>query len=369
MSAVPRILLLSGTSLVGQNVLACLAGCRPRLTIAATTSAPDEPIAFAFDEVYLTPEVRRQPEAFATRFDEILSLFAPDLVIPCRDDDVSFVATERTRRPALSRRFLCGAEAVAEAMLDKLESARFSARHDLPFAPTLLLDGDLDSARGFAAACGYPLITKPRRGFASRGVRLILDDAQLARACAEQDLVVQKFFGDVGAVHGLAAEIAERGIPLFFTLEDTKLSIQASIAPDGKVTRTFASGNDMRLGRSESVRRVDDPAVRAAAERWAGVFAEAGWRGPLNIQCRHGNDGTLTIHEYNGRFTGATAARQLLGFDEVGVALHDWLGIDFAAPVLQPAAAVVRYPCSWALAPEKSELLRRNGCWRALGSG
>ena len=365
MSVRSRILLLSGSSGVGQSVLACLAGRRASIRLAATSSVPNEAAVFDFDAVYLAPETRRQPEAFAARFGEVLANYQPDLVIPCRDDDVVFLAEQRLRAPALARRFLCGDAAVAAAMFDKLESARFSALHGLPFAPTLGANADYDAARRFAAEHGFPLISKPRRGFASHGVRLILDARQLQKACAQTDHVLQKYVGDADKVRQLAEEIASRGIALFHTLEETKLSIQASISPDGQVTQVFAFDNVMRLGRSESVRIVDDAHLVATGTKWAAAFARAGWRGPLNIQGHRGAGGALTIFEYNGRFTGSTAARALLGFDEVGVALRDWLGLVLAPAGPVPAREVIMYPKGRALEPANAERLLREGYWSA----
>lgn len=359
----PRLLLLSGGSLVGQNVLASLGDWRRRSHVAAMTSEPDEPAVFDFDAVYLAPEVGARAHEFALRFDEVMAHCSPDLVIPCRDDDVSFLSAERARRPALAARLLCGDAEVAAAMLDKLRSAEFSARHGLPFAPTITADRGEDAVRRFAAEHGFPLIAKPRRGFASRGVRLIVEPAQIGPACAQTDTVLQKYFGNAGAVRRLAADITARGLPLFHSLEDTKLSLQASIAPDGAVSGVFASDNLMRMGRSERVRVVEDSEVLATARRWADVFSRDGWRGPLNIQCHRDTSGVLTIYEYNGRFTGATAARQWLGFDEVGLVLRDWVGLDLPAATDTPAREVIRTLVSRVRRPAHVERLRRDGYW------
>jgi carbamoyl-phosphate synthase large subunit len=360
MSGGPRILLLSGTSLVGQSVLACLADRRSGIRVAATSSAPEEAAAFDFDLAYAVPETRRCPEQHAARFAEVLAHFGPDLVIPCRDDDVIFLAAQRARAPAMARRFLCGDAAVAAAIFDKLDSAGFCARHGLPFVPTLGAGDGLQAARRFAAAHGFPMIAKPRCGFASRGVRLILDERQLAQACAQPDLVLQKYLGDPGAVRQLAADIDRLGVPLFHTLEQEKLSVQASIGPDGEVTDVFAFVNAMRFGRSEAVRCADDARLVAAGRSWAVAFADAGWRGPLNVQGHRNADGTMTIFEFNGRFTGSTAARLLLGYDEVGVALRDWLG--FApAPARAVANEVRFYPTARAVRDACAARLRRQG--------
>jgi len=361
----PRILLLSGGSGVGQSVLACLAGRRTSIRLAATTSVADAPAVFDFDAAYLAPETRRRPDAYAARFREVLAHFEPDLVIPCRDDDVSFLAGQRAREPAMARRFLCGDASVAAAVLDKLESARFSARNGLPFVPTLDADSGFDAARRFAAEHGFPLLAKPRCGFASRGVRLILDARQLEQACAQEDYVLQKYAGDADAVRRLADDIARCGVPLFHTLEDIKVSIQAGISPGGAVTRVLAFGALGRLGRSEGLHLVDDARLVAAATTWVEAFARAGWRGPLNIQGHRGASGDLTIFEFNGRFTGSTAARLLLGFDEVGDALRDWLGLMLAPAVPAPAQEVLFCPAVRALDRGKAQCLRRDGYWSA----
>jgi len=150
-----RILLLSGASLVGQNVLACLAEQRDSIWLATTASTASESVLFDFDAVYLTPEVARQPDAYAERFREVLSDLEPDLLIPCRDDDVSFLSGERLRDTVMAPRFLCGDAKVAAAMLDKLESARFSAQHALPFAPTVEVGSDAEAVDRFASTHGF----------------------------------------------------------------------------------------------------------------------------------------------------------------------------------------------------------------------
>src|SRR4029453_17945802 len=66
--------------------------------------------------------------------------------------------------------------------------------------------------------------------------------------------------------------------------------------------------------------------AQAIAEHCAKVLAASGWRGPMNIQCQPDASGRLMIHEFNARFTGATAARRLLGHDEVGMALGTFVG-------------------------------------------
>lgn len=334
-----RVLLLSGASLVGQNLLGALDGRRAGLRLLATNSLADEPALFDFDAVWLTPGLRADPAAFPRRFDQVLAEAEPDLIVPCRDDDVAWLADLARTRPELRERSLCGDPEIARALLDKDDSARLSARLDLPFVATLACDRGIDALRGFARSHGYPLLAKPREGFASRGVRLIPDDARLARLAGRPDYVVQRYLGDPAVVRAWLDGLAEDGIPLFHSFEETKISLQARITRAGEVGGVFVTGNAMRQGRSERVAIETAGDAHELAWRCARAFAADGWRGPLNIQCQRAPDGGLAIYEYNGRFTGATAARQLLGFDEVGETLTDWLG-------WRPPVAMTRTPAN-----------------------
>ena len=100
----------------------------------------------------------------------------------------------------------------------------------------------------------------------------------------------------------------------------------------------------MRQGGSDRVEVDDDPVAHALARQCGSVFAAAGWRGPLNIQCREAPDGSLCIHELNGRFTGITEARRLLGYDEVALAIRHFVGREIAqdrAPAAFPSTVRV----------------------------
>jgi hypothetical protein len=77
---------------------------------------------------------------------------------------------------------------------------------------------------------------------------------------------------------------------------------------------------------ARSVAIDDDIDARRIGEACVRVFAGLGWRGPLNIQCQPASTGELLIHEFNVRFTGATATRWRLGCDEIGAAIRAFTG-------------------------------------------
>ena len=95
-------------------------------------------------------------------------------------------------------------------------------------------------------------------------------------------------------------------------------------------------------------------------------FAAIGWRGPLNIQCEKTAAGEMLIHEFNGRFTGATVDRWLLGFDEVGAAIEQFTGRPLGSNAPPPAPALEAFESLVARSADPRDVaaLRQDGDWR-----
>lgn len=358
----PAILLLSGGSLVGQNVVQALGQRRKSLQMLATNSVADEPSLQDFDEVRLAPPTVGQDIQLAELIVDWMGASDIQLVVPCRDDDVAFLARLAERRPDIAPRLLCGVPKVADAMLDKWASWQFSVLTGLPFAPSALAT-DRSAVSALVKQHGLPLIVKPRAGFASRGVRFLLEDAQLESVVGDESMLVQRYLGEVEPLLEFSRALRRGGLPLFHSFESIKHSIQAMITPGGELAGVFATIHHMRQGISVGVE--EDPAEDALSlgRRCAAVFSSHGWRGPLNIQCHRGANGELGIYEFNGRFTGATAARALLGFDEVGLGLRLFGGWASDQKTASQGGAVVRQTVSRRTPAELREALERSGRW------
>ncbi len=360
-----RLLVLSVGTRVGQNVLNALNHRRDGLVLMATSSVANEPALFDFDVVYRVPPTAVDVDAFERALLDIMDRESVDLVIPCRDDDVEFLASLRDRRPALAHRLLCGSAAVAGVISDKWLSAEFSARHELPFAASIIRCSD-DERAAFVARHGFPLVAKPRRGYASLDVHMLWNEAQVRRTLDLDAYVIQQFLGDPQAIADYLETIETRGIPLHHTFQGPRHSIQALIAPDGRVAHVMSIRIVSDRRRSKWVGLDTDPAAAAIGARCAEVFATAGWRGPLNIQCQRAPGGPLLLHEFNGRFTGATFERWLLGFDEVGAAVEHFTGRPVPSGPTPGPEAVEAFETvvGRAADPRKVAMLERDGVWR-----
>ena len=221
-----RLLVLAVGTQVGQNVLTVLAGRRDSLVLVATSSVANEPSLFDYDAVYLAPPTAVNAEAFERRVLEIMERERIDLVIPCRDDDVLFLASLREQRPSLAPRLLCGAHRAADVICDKWLSSEFCSPRGIPFVPSIVA-GDGHDCADFVRRHGFPLVVKPRRGYASQEVFLIFNEAQLERSLAREGVIVQTFLGDRNSVADYLAGVEADGVPLYHTFQGLKHSIQA----------------------------------------------------------------------------------------------------------------------------------------------
>jgi len=320
------MVLLGGGSLVGQNVMQALSCADADLKIVATNSVPDEPSLLDFDEVHLVPETKKDPGFLEKTLEKIINSQSVILIVPCRDDDVEFLARLAERRPHLASICLCGSSDLATIMLDKWRSYEFSQKHQLPFSPSALSINAADVAR-FVDEHGFPLLVKPRSGFASRNVRIILNKDQLEDVIGDENIVLQRYLESQKEIDSYLFDLKTKGVPLHHTFEAVKHSIQAMIAPDGSIVGMFTTLHRMKQGVSVLVEEDLSPDAKSIGELCASVFSSSGWRGPLNIQCQRMTDGQLYIYEYNGRFTGATAARAWMDFNEISLALEHFSGI------------------------------------------
>jgi hypothetical protein len=357
--------MLSGGSLVGQNILSALIMRRESCQLSAINCIDDEPAIFDYDSVFLAPSLVEARKKFEERFDEVLSIVNPDLIVPCRDEDVVFISELAKKRPDLQPRLLCGSLEIAVSMLDKWLSWEFSNTHGLPFVPTIPTNTDINSIHVFWETYGLPMLAKPRTGFASRGVKLLFKKSQLDALVGRPDYILQQYLGDQGIVHEYLHHVEKEGMLLFHSLEEIKISVQGCIGPKGEVGGILVTQHVMRQGKSERIELCEDDMVLQQGFQWVEKIAAAGWRGPINIQCQRNQVGKLSIYEYNGRFTGATSGRTLLGFDEVGITLGLWLGKQFPQSGINKGnQTVVRTPVSRVVDLTKVKKLRLQGYWQ-----
>lgn len=360
------VLITSVGSLVGQNLLDCLAPYRDRLCVIGTNSVAAAANNFRCDLCFLAPAIGERA-AWRAHLADLMAEHRVDLVILGRDDDVAELAAWRTRNPALAARLLVGTDGPAAAFTDKVDCAEFSRRHGLAFAPTVT-SGAADASalvKALVTEYGFPLIAKPRAGNGSRGVRLLCNPSQAERSARQPGLAIQPYLDPHPDWSELASEWAD-GIPLWFEIpERSLLGAQVLIAPSGEVTHCFAFRAHMSAGRPALIEADHSADLLALAHAYGDAFSGDGWRGPCNIQAKRDPRAGLRVIETNGRFSGGTSARTALGFDEVGLVLKQWLGLSLVtASRTQRDISVTKVLADLPMAASAVDDLQRTSRWQ-----
>lgn len=356
-----RLLILSAGCLAAQSIIAALGARREHCVLIGANSVAESAGNFCCDVAYLVPPAD-SGSPYIEHIAELIREERPHLVIPSRDDDVLALAMLAERSLGGDAVLLTGTAATARVMHDKLESARFATRHGLPFAATA---ADAREAIDLARAHGLPLIGKPRTGNGSRGVVLLRSFAEIERAFElRPDLIAQPFLDPPPDMAALIAPY-EAGLPFFFSFpESGQYAVEVVVGPDGAVSSAFSNLCTMVGGQPVRSERPKDADVLEVGRAYALAAAREGWRGPINIQLKRTPDGRFVAYELNGRFSGGTIARTMMGFDETGDVIRRFLPwADFPHIEGPHADAVQSYLRGFPVPRGGVEALRSCGRW------
>jgi carbamoyl-phosphate synthase large subunit len=318
---VRTILITSVGSLVGHNILESLAVRRQEWRIVGVNSQPLAANNFRCDVAYLAPETA-QEDTFLSRLREILRIEKPAVALAGRDLDLSPLACLKAEPEFTQTLFLSPAAASVPVVNDKYMTWLFAHRHGLPFAATAF---DRDELDALISRKGFPLICKSRFGNASRGVFILRSAAEVDAALAEASFVFQEFLNPPRDLQAILPDF-RFGVPLFHNIvEDDHYSAQGLVGAEGELLAFFATLHIMEGGKSISVQPLNESALERITADYARALSPLGYIGPLNFNCKKIGPNHFMPYELNGRFTGASAARALLGHPEVEYALDYFL--------------------------------------------
>jgi hypothetical protein len=357
-----NLLFLSGGSLVGLALLQILAGRRRDLRIVATNSVAEDVGLWDYDRVVMVPGTSADPSGYREQVLRVVREEGVDLVIACRDDDITALAEMAEAHPETRDIATVGPSSVTKPLADKWLSYEFSRENDLPFADSFIAGAG--SPQEFARRVSYPILAKPRNGFGSQGVLLIENEAQFERALARPNYVFEEYLDKPENYWAFKQAIERDGMPLFYLLQGLKHSMQLLFSPDSELLSGYSTYNRQFM-QSRKLTMNDDAATRAVLERCAGVFAKLKWRGPLNIQCQKDKHGQLKIHEFTGRFAGPQPERWLLGNDDIALAIKAFTGLEIPQSKWTQSPSPIAFARVYARGfhPEFANTLAATGQW------
>lgn len=366
-----KLLLTSVGSLVGQNILDVLEypgfSRRSLMQVVGTNSRPDAPFNFHCDRCYLVPPT--SAAEYPERMREILLEEAPDLILCCRDDDTFALSQLKSQHPELPGTLPVGAPHAALIGLDKWQTWLFARKHALPFAESFMpgQSGDGAALEAFCQRVGYPLVAKPARGAASRGVCFVRDTEDAQAVAKRPGYLFQEYVGDPGSLEPYFAAL-QGPPPLFAQCTNAGYHVcHAMIAPNGDLAPIMVTENQTEYGRTIVTSRIVDPALEALAANYARALFIEGGAGPISLQLRQDRNGVWKSVEINLRATGGTLARFLRGSDEIYHVINAFVP-SAAFPELRPHGIdsfehIVRQYYSYPLVASDVSTLQRSGVW------
>ncbi len=360
-----RKLLITSVGIgAGHAILAALRRSEAPWYVVGVNSAAFNAGVFGCDSAWLAPPVA-QREAFEERLLEVVEAERPALILPGRDDDLAILAAMRERLAEFGAFALVGSPEAVDICNDKYRTAKVFRAAGLPFTATAASREEIEA---LLAACDFPLLAKPRRGYGSRGVRVLFDrnGIEAVLACGTE-MVVQKYLV-ARSWNKARAEITPTDVERDGMLrQEDEVRAQALLGRSGEVLGMTASLNGVVGGRPITLEELDEPLLEAVAREGAELLGRRGMIGPCSITGRWLADGSWGYYEVNARFTGATGMRAALGFNEVEAAWRHFVEGEETPGCLTFDRNVVacRYMTETFVRKDDLDELRQRGKWRA----
>jgi len=323
-----RVLVTGGGALLGQGIIRSLRRGRFSPHIIALDVSPLAAGLYWADEAALIPPAN-SPD-FLSAFERVLARFHPDIVLVGTDVELTSLSEHRADLEArFQTAILVSDPDVVSIADDKYLTASFMREHGFP-APLSALATDRSAVMTLVERLGYPLVAKPCVGARSVGVSVVQSHAELEAILRQPEgEVIQECVGDS------RNEFTASG--LYF---------------DGRCDAVVVMRRDLRDGNTYRAYLDADESLRNWVVRWTEALKPYG---PANFQFRLDSDGLPKVFEINGRFSGTTPLRALVGFNEVDLCIGR---VIFGVPVKQPSLrpqVILRHWSETVIGPERIE--------------
>lgn len=297
---------------VSQSIQKALAIAPVPTRVVAACISPSSPGLYLADRAYISPLART--EEFIPWLFEVCDRESIDVVMSGSELVLEALAPEAE---ALRRRTgavcIVSSPEVLGIGRDKLRTCRWLEAAGLP-VPGYADLRDRDAVTKLVERCGFPLIAKPRFGKGSDGILTVRDERDLERVVGAEDLLLRELVG---------SRIAAGDLVLQELLGHEQVEYTAGSFCDtaGELRGTIVLRRTLQAGTTITAELGSFPEVRDAAASIASALCPLG---PCNVQLRM-HHGQAVPFEINPRFSGTTALRARMGFNEVEAALRHFV--------------------------------------------
>lgn len=269
------------------------------------------------DQGSLLPSVTTSPHQYLQALAQLCRQAKIAIILPGSEPELQVlckVASDFQRETDTFIMTGC-AKAVLGAM-DKWQTFQFLTSQGFPVPHTILpTPANLEP---FAQEQGFPLIVKPRRGSASRGVYLVENPEQLRfYALSQPGVIVQEYIGPMAEEYTAGVFLPSPG------------HSHGCIV----LQRELVAGVTFRA----EVAEAED--VRAYTCK---IGEKTGLTGPCNVQFRRAARGPVVL-EINPRFSSSVSIRAHFGFNEPAMAIQHFILQEELAPPRISRGIALRY--------------------------
>lgn len=361
-----KLLITSVGVYLGQCLIESLEGMRQEIYLVGTNSHPAAANIYACDKVHLVP-ISAEKEFFQQALTKIILEEKPDLVIPCRDEDLD-VLSQLSLDPRFEQTlFLVPPEPLIKIFNDKYATHLFAKEHSLPFAATGFYAPEVEA---LINKSGFPLIAKARtNGYASQDVYLVENQQQVNNLLQEQAFVFQSIIHPA-TLSQQNLNFKDRGIPWVFSMKDIEYLSEVVIGQQGEVISMSSNLIQVTPSGAKSWHVSELASLEQVALDYAHKLGKLGYRGPLNLQGKLDETDHFIPFELNGRFTGATNARAMLGYNQLRHTITHFLEGHTAYPPHRPGdhlCALPKQQSYEAIARTAVAELQKKGYWTSSG--
>ena len=297
-----RVMVTGAGSGVGQGVIKALRLSDLSLTLIGADIGPLNAGLFRTDESVLIPRFEK-----AGALEEIIETLRREhisVLMVGSEFDLEFLSRNKHVIEAETATFVVTSppETIAIAA-DKWATTNFLKEHGLPHAEAVV-PHSLEDAEQVAAAWGYPVVLKARRGTSSRHVHVVRD-ARAMRVVFETvpEPMVQRM------ISMPSDELGQEYTCSVFTCRD------------GSVLGPFTARRTLRSGSSWEIEVAPFPELDPLLMEIGRVLPTLG---SLNVQLMVGPAGPVPF-EFNARFSGTTAVRAHYGFNEPEMVIRSYV--------------------------------------------
>ena len=303
---------------VGQSVMKALSLSDLSVEVVAIDVQPLSAGLYRADDAVVLP--RPETHGALAEWSDWLRAHGVTALIPGSDHDLVPLAEIRDawKRSGVCHVLVSNPDLV-KICRDKALTVTELTRHGFP-APRSIWDVDKATALEWAGDIGYPMVIKPRDGFASRGVTIVRDAEELAfHFDRVRNPIVQEYLSNRGVAEEVTCSVFVDGT--------------------GEPVGTFMAQRELTGGATYKAEVVFTSEIDSLLRQIGRALKP---RGPLNVQLRMTERGPVPF-EINIRCSGTSAIRAHFGFNEAEMLLRHYVLGDVLEPPTVRHGYVLRY--------------------------